>query len=392
MMDTSPASRKATRLGNAASKTLQDLLRHQVDDVSEEALRSNGDVTPERIAAVERLARLAEISVAVHPAVKKRWPIVAAMTITLLIVSLIWFVKVRETEIELDLALSEASFELPLAQVLTNTLQISVLGVVGLSEVELPRTSKHVERTMRATSDGKLALLVLAGSEEQGGGSITLEPLVLSANTRVELRLMALPNQFRLSLSGSEITIRASVRGLVRVGISGAPVEEINFPAPASMLLRSDRNQVDFDLTFPKTSLNAFVPQLAAHNLSLSTIEEHLDPARTIVKRVSTILSGTLYFESLNGQERKLRAGEAISLQGTEGEIRTLRLEDKQIVLSFYGRARNIVSGTGASSRSLMPTYLEWLQTRHGLSLLWGTSLYAFGLLIGALRWWGYTL
>jgi hypothetical protein len=36
-----------------------------------------------------------------------------------------------------------------------------------------------------------------------------------------------------------------------------------------------------------------------------------------------------------------------------------------------------------------MPTYLEWLKARHGLSLFWGTSLYLFGLAAAALRWFG---
>jgi hypothetical protein len=39
-----------------------------------------------------------------------------------------------------------------------------------------------------------------------------------------------------------------------------------------------------------------------------------------------------------------------------------------------------------------MPTYLEWLRARHGLSLLWGTTLYLFGVIVGALRWWGIRL
>ena len=47
-----------------------------------------------------------------------------------------------------------------------------------------------------------------------------------------------------------------------------------------------------------------------------------------------------------------------------------------------------MTSGSGDTRRSLMPTYLEWLQARHGLSLLWGTTLYVFGLVVAALRWW----
>ena len=39
-----------------------------------------------------------------------------------------------------------------------------------------------------------------------------------------------------------------------------------------------------------------------------------------------------------------------------------------------------------------MPTYLAWLKARHGLYLLWGTTLYLFGLIASLLRWWGLRL
>jgi hypothetical protein len=44
-------------------------------------------------------------------------------------------------------------------------------------------------------------------------------------------------------------------------------------------------------------------------------------------------------------------------------------------------------TGSEDSPRSLMPTWLEWLKARHGLSLLWGTTLYLFGLVLGVARW-----
>jgi hypothetical protein len=46
-----------------------------------------------------------------------------------------------------------------------------------------------------------------------------------------------------------------------------------------------------------------------------------------------------------------------------------------------------VTAGWGENRRSLMPTWLEWLRARHGLSLLWGSTVYIVGLLMGALRW-----
>ena len=35
-----------------------------------------------------------------------------------------------------------------------------------------------------------------------------------------------------------------------------------------------------------------------------------------------------------------------------------------------------------------MPTLLDWLRQRQGLSLLWGTALYLFGIVTTFRRWW----
>jgi hypothetical protein len=78
-----------------------------------------------------------------------------------------------------------------------------------------------------------------------------------------------------------------------------------------------------------------------------------------------------------------------LHLEGVHGVIRTLQLLEDHIALTFHGYVSGMRSGYGANPRSLMPTYLEWLQARHGLSLLWGTTIYLVGLLVGALRWWG---
>jgi hypothetical protein len=133
-------------------------------------------------------------------------------------------------------------------------------------------------------------------------------------------------------------------------------------------------------------------PGLFVGNLSLLRIDQLQDAERTLVRRVSTILSGTLYLESLNGLVRPLRPAEAIQFDRSYGEIRTLGFHDGHLVVNFHGRVHGMTTGTGESRRSLMPTYLEWLQARHGLSLLWGTTLYLFALIVGVIRWWGVSL
>lgn len=370
----------------AESETLRGLLARQTAAARDEAIRNGGQVSVETAAALERLARLAEIEAANRPG-KKRWPLVAALLLTLLVVSLLLFVRVPRTEIELNATVTETGFVLAKPQLLTEALQVVALGAAGLREIELPGNAKRPPRIVRAENDAALRL----AAADRPGGSITVEPLALPAGTYVGLRRGATPNRLRLSIAGAGIVVRANVNGPVQAGLAGEPAEQIDFARPAPVLLRA-ADQLDLDLEFAKLPADIFVPQLAVRELALARIEQFVDAERTLLRRLSTIVSGSLYFESLDGRERKLRAGEAIGLAEAIGELRTVRLGEANVALAFHGSVGDIRGGTEAAARSLMPTVLEWLQARHGLSLLWGTSLYLFGLLAAVLRWWGLKL
>jgi hypothetical protein len=176
----------------------------------------------------------------------------------------------------------------------------------------------------------------------------------------------------------------------MQIALPGKMPENFDFASPRAILMRADSQFVDLTLSFPEASKpGQFSSQLLADDLTLFRIDEFVDQKHTLVRQVSTILSGTLYYESLNGKERPLRASEALRFEQSRGEIRTIQLHNDHIALKYFGRVRGMQTGSDENRRSLMPTYLEWLSARHGLSLLWGTTLYLFGLIVGVLRWWG---
>jgi hypothetical protein len=369
---------------------LRDMLSRQIQAASDEAVRSGGQVSAEQVETLGRLARLVDLHQSAQPpSARKRWPVAVALGSTLLVVSLLVFARVAETEIELDLALSEASFVLPTQQVLAESMNLVSLGVSGLSEAQLPQVRNRESQTLQSSDNAEVALRLLAILDGKRLGSVTLAPLALPAETRVWVRHTGLPRQYRLSLKASDLKLRADINGLVQIGIPGRGLEQLDFAAPDAVLLQSGAGEVDLDLAFPDKAQLSFSSQLSANDLSLFRIDEFLNLNQTLIRRVSTILSGTLYFVSLNDQERKLRPGEAIRFERAQGEIRTLRLQEDQIELKFHGRVRGMTIGAGESSRSLMPTWLEWLRARHSLSLLWGAALYLFGLVTVVFRWWG---
>jgi len=369
---------------------IRDLFSRKARVLIEDAIRTDGRIPAEEVQSLEHLARLVEICETEDrvPQPRKRWPVIAVLSATLAILSVLLFARVSETEIELELALSEVGFVLPTQQVLTDVLNVSAIGISGLREVRLPRAR---ERPAVNQSEGASAISLSVVSNGGRHGAVTLAPLTPSAGTRVWVRHTSLGRQYELSLEGGMV-LHVGVNGPVRIGLPGAPAEQFDFNSPKPIILRSDSGEVTLSLTLPSGSQGMFSRQLSASDFSLFRIEHYSELERTLVHRISTILSGTLYLESLNGRRHPLRPGEALHLEDVHGVIRTLRLLEDRIVLTFHGYVSGIRSGYGENPRSLMPTYLDWLQARHGLSLLWGTTIYLVGILAGALRWWGISI
>jgi hypothetical protein len=366
---------------------LRELLRRNAKTLTDEAIESGGEISAGKLEELGRLARLVEVRAAEVQPHRARWPIAVLVGITLIVVSVLLFARVPETEIELDLVLSDVSFKLPRQQVLSGVIKLSTLGVSGQNEIRFPRVGTRAEQTLRASEGLGSAIRLTAVSDGKQQGTITLAPVTVPSETQFWLRPTDIPNAFRLTIKGSSLKLKVDVSGPVGVALAGMRYEELNFVSPQTIHLQAAANDVDIDLGFPSAPTKVFSPQLAATAVSLFSVTELLDDEHTIVNRVSTVVSGSIYFESLGGRELRLRSGEAISFESSQGEIRTLAMQEGQIAFAFHGKVRGMMAGMD-QKRSLMPTYLEWLRARHSLSLLWGTTLYILGLIISVRGWW----
>ena len=359
-----------------------------MDAFAAEAVRDPGNLSAQRIEALGHLARLIEIRNSLRQKPRNWWAVLVFIG-TLVVASVLLFARVSETDIELEVSLAEFSFALAKDQVLTSAMELSVLGVSGLRNAHLPRPRGESLEASPSPGGPGAAVSLARSSIGTRHGTVTLAPLLLPAGTHVTLRYSNVTNRCQLSTTAAGLTLQATVDGPITVGLSGFPARELDFASPRPVLLEAGPEEIDLDLAFSKMPQSPFSPQLQAADLSFARIDQFLGADRTLLKHLSTILSGILNFESLNGQELRLRPGEELRFEHSHGEIRTLELADHHIGLKFHGRVHGMTSGAGDGRRSLMPTYLEWLGARHGLSLLWATSLYFFGLIAGALRWWG---
>jgi hypothetical protein len=306
----------------------------------------------------------------------------------LLVASVLLFVRVSTTSIQLDGSFSGFGFVAPEQEALNQPLEVIALGVSGLTAVQLPDDAQASDSDPTAI---RIAVDSATGGNGAHAGSVVLDRIVVPAGTQVWLSRTDVPRQFRISFRSAApvpITVHADVMGTIAFVPSGARATTATLKAPQPVDFTSTTGTLDLDLTLTPGSPAPRWEQLAARNLKLYRVEDERDAARPFARPVSTVRSGSIYLESIGGTAHALRTGELLRFDGVTGTILTLELQDAGIAVSFQGEASDMRSGAGEHPRSLMPTLLEWLRQRQGVSLLWGTALYLFGITTTLRRWW----
>ena len=357
-------------------------LTKQVKALAEEVRTRGGTVPSDSLANVQRLAELAKLQRDLEPVRHvNRWAGSAMFAVTIALVSVLLLAHVRESEIELDLVVSELRFQVDSRQQLTDTLQVAALGASGLSQVALPGLDES--GTIPASS-----VRLSAADCGAAAGTISLEPIVAAAHSEMTLRLGDVPGELRLSMSHLDELLRADVSGTIRAAVPRFAQKVITAATPQPIVLTPGSAQVDLDLAPLNSGPGLFAPGLDVTELGLMRIDEVTGGDRTAVRAVSTVQSGSVYLEELGGRELRLRAHEGLRFGLARGEIRSIGVKDGALALNFHGRVRGMASGPLDHPRNLMPRWLDWLRENQPLSLLWGSAVYLFGLSTAVRQWW----
>jgi hypothetical protein len=364
---------------------LKSMLRRELSQSAEKAVQSDGDIEEQPLVRLERLARLIELIETATPRRRKRWPLVVALVGTLSLVSLLAFMRVEQVEIEMDVTGGAVEFILSDQQAVTDFMNLKSIGLTGLTHLD--SLSDHQGLQDTAASDGEMSVYIAARAGAGQEGVISLDAITLPAQSRVKVEPQE--SSYRLTIAEASFTIPLAVRGPIELSVSNAPPIEQTFERPKSILLRSGQSQADLDLTFAASKPVSLGSQLPVSGLAFERVEQFQTGSDILVERDSTIYSGMIYNESVGGTSYVLREGEALRFEQSKGVLRSMELNNQRVRLQFRGTVRGMTTGWSGAKRSLMPTYLEWLNARHGLLLGWGATLYVFGLIAGLLRWWG---
>lgn len=124
------------------SGNLRHLVSQRLASIRRAALASGGQLNTTQIEELEQLACAMEVAEhAEHKQPPRRWPLAAALLMTLLIVGVLVFSRVWTTQIELDVMVNEVRFDLSRHQQITGEIAVSSLSATGLTALRMPRAT-----------------------------------------------------------------------------------------------------------------------------------------------------------------------------------------------------------------------------------------------------------
>jgi hypothetical protein len=188
-----------------------------------------------------------------------------------------------------------------------------------------------------------------------------------------------------------QVTVPDGVILDVANSFAGPETFDLDRPRPFVFVVAFDADTY-VDVTPSGGEPLSFEGELEVDRLSFARV---MEVEGEMARRLSAVLGGTVFLESLGGKAYELRQGEHLDLVLESATISGLSVTPEMVRLRATGRARALSVGSpgsavnGSGTRNLMPRWLEWLTARHEIGLFWGATLYAFGLLLGILRFWG---
>ena len=352
--------------------------------IRQEMSQNHGIVAPQGIRQIKYLNTLFKIQGALVPtAPTPRWPMAIAFLTTLLVLSVLFFGHVCSTRIDLDATVSEISFTVDDAARFPLPDILSRVAIAGISLDQQDRWSCDVSH-----GDPQAFTFQTVGATTQQN-AISVSPLDLPRGTLVILTHTgnAFHQQMKLTFPtvdyGHPIVLTAR-------GNANLKGENCDATSAASLFDHLTFHPVaheTLDLSFDPLEEALPTPvDIPMSKVSFFNVETSSSPAGEHALPLSTIYSGSLFFDSVGGRERKLREGERIEFSGFRGVVHMLHAQKDRFRIRVTGEVTNVRSGESYST--LKPTYFEYLTVNQGLPALWGAVLYCFGLLIVVIRWW----
>jgi hypothetical protein len=367
-----------------AGELWKKMIESRLAAIRQEVSKNQGIVAPQAIRQIKDLNLLFEIQKSLAPtAPAPRWPIAVAFLTTLLVLSILFFGHVRSTVIDLDATVSEIGFTVDDAAHFPLPNLLSRVAIAGVTLDQQETWACDVSHA----GVGAFTFQAVGATTPQN--AISVSPLELPRGTIVILTHTgnAFHQQLKLTFPDVEYghPIVLTARGDANLKSENcdatsvaSPFDHLTFHAVAHETLDLSFDPLEEDLPTPVDIL--------ASKVSFFNVETSSASAAEYALPLSTIYSGSLFFDSVGGRERKLREGERIEFSGFKGVVHVLHAQKDRFRTRITGEVADVRSDE--SDSTLKPTYFEYLTVNQGLPALWGAVIYCFGLFIVVKKWW----
>jgi hypothetical protein len=335
---------------------------------------TSGTVPKEDLDALERLEKLS----GGKSTSRQLWIPACAFLIPLAIVTFLIAKRQSETQIDLNVTVSAFSVILPQKQPLFDGSLLSSLQATSLAGVD-----------DLAAGDGDCSIDVKLGPSPRTEEAINLQLLEVPPGDRV--RIEQSEPAISVSMIGSgaaDAAATVSVRGRATVVTVCGGVRTLREVKPDDMPSMSLQlgPRSNLSLTPLPSHPLQFAPQIPIQNLALISEERYFTDAAE-VRQLSSVLTGTLYLNALNGKAIPLRPSETLAFEALSGTLRRISLDARGMQLQLTATVQGMTTGEPPNKRSLMPNELERISTSNELWLWWGSAASAFAVLMSVLRW-----
>jgi hypothetical protein len=360
------------------------IISSRVNLYEKRAVELDGSVSKEEIEEIEHLQKLYALRKAIDLRGKWMWLPAALFLLTLVVASIVFFVRVPATAVSLDVRAYALSFT-PKSDRKLSELPIRTLAISGATINAVPQ---ELSLPLGATQDSNdLRVRIRSDATEPLHSKMALEGVVARGGKAAFLRAGTSTDSYQIELDAPPTAFSVTVDDSVTVQLPNNAPLYARLPAPSLIGFDPQSTGVLLEFTLAARAPVLLCQQVPITGLNLSETSQYAEANELDPHSWATILSGSISFDELNGTERKLRTGESVRWKKIDGELQTIRLEPGEISIFFVGKVEGLETGPTTHPVSLMPTLFEWLQARHGLILLWGSCIYVFGTVMSVLRW-----
>ncbi len=281
----------------------------------------------------------------------QQMPVLIPLLLILLIAAFLassLILKTDEFDVVLSLDCSEVVLQPVGELVFPALLDAKSLHLGGLQQV---RFRDRVEQTPRAVL------------QAEPGGRLAVQAWKVADDRPVHLAIRSGHETWRARPSPELRELRISMLGPVHVDPPSFGSLSLDRPTPFSAEPADDDLRVSWERQPSSEPLQFDPPTIRG----LQVLFER--PTRVGTRISSGILSGELIIEDLAGEKTELTVGEALKLEGVDGELTQLSSDGEKIRLRFVGKLSDARLGY-SQLRSLRPSYFDVLLHHPALGVL----------------------